>query len=192
MDLPVLRIRIHWIRIQHSKGIQIRLRTRFRLIKNLKEAFLKDVQATGEAFIQPSKKRTYSTSKDEIYPLFSIFLGHFCPLESGSRDPDLNPEAIRIRIRNTGTSTVLSTLRKYCENRATSKAKKKTRLEETLHHATWHESLSPRLIAGQMVEEGEEGCCQWLREAAAAATAAVAAVGGGWGETGDAVAHHDG
>ncbi len=36
-----------------------------------------------------AKKRTSSTSKDEIYWFFSIFLGHFCPLGSGygSRDP---------------------------------------------------------------------------------------------------------
>ncbi len=44
-----------------------------------------------------------------------------------------------------------------------------------------------------MVEEGEEGGGQGLREAAAAAAATAAvAVGGGGGETGDAVAHHDG
>jgi hypothetical protein len=44
-----------------------------------------------------------------------------------------------------------------------------------------------------MVQKGEEGGGQGLREAAAAAaaTAAAAAVVGG-GETGDAVAHHDG
>ncbi len=51
---------------------------------------------------------------------------------------------------------------------------KKTRLEETLHHATGDEGLSPRLIAGQMVEEGEEGGGKRLREVAAVA----AAVGG--------------
>jgi hypothetical protein len=44
---------------------------------------LKDVQATGEAF--SPQKRTSSTSKDEIYLLFYIFVGHFCPLDP---DPD--------------------------------------------------------------------------------------------------------
>jgi hypothetical protein len=38
-------------------------------------ASIKDVQATGEAF-SPQKK-TSSTSKNEIYQLFSIFGGHF-------------------------------------------------------------------------------------------------------------------
>jgi hypothetical protein len=42
---------------------------------------MKDVQATGEAFSH--HKRTYSTSKKEIYKLFSIFVGHFCPPGSG-------------------------------------------------------------------------------------------------------------
>jgi hypothetical protein len=43
---------------------------------------IKDVQASGEAFSR--QKRTSSTSKDEIYQVFYIFLGHFCPLGSGS------------------------------------------------------------------------------------------------------------
>ncbi len=50
----------------------------------------KDVKATGEAF--SPQKRTSSTLKNEIYYLFSIFLGHFFILGSdsgsayGSRD----------------------------------------------------------------------------------------------------------
>ncbi len=39
-----------------------------------------DVQATGEAF--SPQKRTSSTSKNEIYKLFSIFVGHFGPTGS--------------------------------------------------------------------------------------------------------------
>jgi hypothetical protein len=46
-----------------------------------KKASTKDDQATGEAY--SPQKRTSSTSKDEIYQLFSIFLGHFGPLGSG-------------------------------------------------------------------------------------------------------------
>jgi hypothetical protein len=49
----------------------------------------KAVQETGEAF--SSQKRTSSTSKDEIYKLFTIFLGPFCPPGSGSE--------LRIRIQ---------------------------------------------------------------------------------------------
>jgi hypothetical protein len=36
------------------------------------------VQATGEAF--SSQKRTSSTSKNEIYELFSMFVFHLCSL----------------------------------------------------------------------------------------------------------------
>jgi hypothetical protein len=39
------------------------------------------VQATREAF--SPQKRTFSTSKNEIYKLFSMFVGNFCP--PGSR-----------------------------------------------------------------------------------------------------------
>jgi hypothetical protein len=49
------------------------------LIKNCNYLTLnstKDVKATGEAF--SPQKRTSSTLKDEIYYLFSIFLGDFC------------------------------------------------------------------------------------------------------------------
>ncbi len=45
-----------------------------------KKASLRAVKATGEVF--SLQKRTSSTSKGEIYQLFSIFLGHFCPLGS--------------------------------------------------------------------------------------------------------------
>jgi hypothetical protein len=45
-------------------------------------AFLKDVQATGNAF--NPQKRTSSTSKNEIYYLFLIFVGHFGLSGSGS------------------------------------------------------------------------------------------------------------
>jgi hypothetical protein len=52
-------------------------------------AFIKDVQVTGETFIP--QKRTSITSKEEIYSLFSIFLGHFFPPGSRSNpDPDTN------------------------------------------------------------------------------------------------------
>jgi hypothetical protein len=40
------------------------------------------VQATEESF--SPQKRTSSTSKNEIYELFSIFGGHFYPHGSGS------------------------------------------------------------------------------------------------------------
>ncbi len=56
-------------------------------------ATIKYLQATGEAF--SSQKRTYSTSKNEIYYLFPMFLGHFCPSGSGSG------LQIRIRIQKT-------------------------------------------------------------------------------------------
>ncbi len=42
---------------------------------------MKAVKATGEAF--SPQKRTFSTSKNEIFQLFSIFIGHFCPTGSG-------------------------------------------------------------------------------------------------------------
>ncbi len=64
-------------------------------------------------------KDTTSTLKDEIYLQFSIFLGHFCPLGSGSRygtDPGtpLNPDTTLSPIQvdsafdlpHTGTLTV--------------------------------------------------------------------------------------
>jgi hypothetical protein len=43
---------------------------------------MKGAQATGEAF--SPQKRTYCTSKDENYVLFSIFWGNCCPPGSGS------------------------------------------------------------------------------------------------------------
>jgi hypothetical protein len=43
------------------------------------------VQDTGEAF--SPQRRTYSTSNNEIYQLFSMLVGHFCPSGSGSREP---------------------------------------------------------------------------------------------------------
>jgi hypothetical protein len=85
-------------------------------------ASIKDVQAAGEAFCP--QKKTPSTSKNEIYLLFSMLEGHFCPPGSGSgsrlririqitipdTDPDpdtdpgapLNPDPIRIRIHYIG------------------------------------------------------------------------------------------
>ncbi len=46
----------------------------------LSPGLLKNVQSTGQAF--SPQKRTYSTSKNEIYLLFSLFVGYcgsFCP-----------------------------------------------------------------------------------------------------------------
>ena len=51
-----------------------------------------DVQATGEAY--SPQKRTSSTSKKEIYELFSMFMGQFCPSRSRL--------GLRIRIRIQG------------------------------------------------------------------------------------------
>ncbi len=63
-------------------------------------ASIKDVQATGETF--STQKRTSSTSKHEFFKLLSNFVGHFCPLGSGSSDliesgsnPDLDPKHCR-------------------------------------------------------------------------------------------------
>jgi hypothetical protein len=47
-------------------------------------ASTKNFQATGEAF--SPQKRTSSISKHEIFSLFSIFVGLFCPPGSGSTD----------------------------------------------------------------------------------------------------------
>jgi hypothetical protein len=55
--------------------------------------FIKDAQATGEAF--SPQKRTSSTSKHENSVLFSIFVSHFCPPGSGSESAIL----MRIRIQ---------------------------------------------------------------------------------------------
>ncbi len=54
------------------------------------QAFINDVQATGEAFSPP--KRPSSTSKDEFHKLFYIFLGHFCPPGSGDPNQDSDPD----------------------------------------------------------------------------------------------------
>ncbi len=66
----------------------------------------KIVQSTEEAF--SPQKRTSSTSKNEIYQFFSMFVGHFVPRGSGSnQDPDTapgtpsNPDRIWTRIRST-------------------------------------------------------------------------------------------
>jgi hypothetical protein len=42
-------------------------------------ASLKDVQATEEVFKPQKITSRNSTKKIEIYKLFSIFVGHFCP-----------------------------------------------------------------------------------------------------------------
>jgi len=67
-------------------------------------ASINDVQATGEAF--SPQKRTWSTSKNEIYELFSMFLGHFLssliririrnPAPDTDPETPLNPDPIRI------------------------------------------------------------------------------------------------
>ncbi len=56
-------------------------------------------QLTGNT----AQTRTSSTSKPEIYFLFSISEGHFCPAGSGSS----RPKYMRIRIRNTVTGISL-------------------------------------------------------------------------------------
>ncbi len=113
--LLVLWIRIQWIRvwIQHFKWLRIRIRIQGFDEQKLKQIFnlefflflvwlkitiylslgLHTGRPGTRELLQPSK-RTSSTSKDEIYELFSIFL---CPLEcgsgSGSRDPtDPDPQ----------------------------------------------------------------------------------------------------
>jgi hypothetical protein len=60
-------------------------------------ASMKDNHATGEAF--SPQMRTSSTSKHEIYSLCSIFVGHFCPLGSGSS----LPKSMRNRIPDSAT-----------------------------------------------------------------------------------------
>jgi hypothetical protein len=52
-------------------------------------ASIKEVQATGEAF--SLQRRTSSTSKHEISPLFSIIMGYFCPPESISASGSSRP-----------------------------------------------------------------------------------------------------
>ena len=63
-----------------SEKIQLKFFS-FLLIKNcnllIPRPSIKDLQAIGEAF--RTQKRTSSTSKDEIYELFSIFSGPFLP-----------------------------------------------------------------------------------------------------------------
>jgi hypothetical protein len=62
-------------------------------------ASIKYVQVTEEAF--SSQKRPSNTSKHELLQKNSTFVGHFALLDP---DPDplarLNPDPIRIRIRN--------------------------------------------------------------------------------------------
>ncbi len=79
------------------------------MIKNCTspKTYIKDVQATGEAF--STQKRKSSTSKLKISSRFSIYVGEFCPLDRdlhSNEDPDLADQnqrgSMRIRIRNTG------------------------------------------------------------------------------------------
>jgi hypothetical protein len=56
------------------------------------KASIKDAQAAGEAF--SPQKRTFSNSKHEMYLLFSFFVGHFCPPESGSGSASLKKRAV--------------------------------------------------------------------------------------------------
>jgi hypothetical protein len=79
-------------------------------------ASIKDVQTTGESF--SSQKRTSSTTKDVIYNIFSIFLGHFALLDPDPWTPlNLDPIRIRIRVRipNTGTNTVCTKWRPHLQ-----------------------------------------------------------------------------
>jgi hypothetical protein len=48
-----------------------------------------------------SQKRSFSTSKHEIFKLFLMFMGHFCSPGSGSS----RPKSMRIRIQNTACDT---------------------------------------------------------------------------------------
>ncbi len=77
-------------RVLITKNLRKKMQVNF-FFFNIKNYKQKDVQATGEAFSH--QKRTSSTLKDEIYQLFYIFLGHFCPLRSAS--------GLRIQIQNT-------------------------------------------------------------------------------------------
>ncbi len=59
-----------------------------------------------------TQKRTSSTSKNEIYYLFSVFVGHFCPPDPDSQSGyGSSPDPIRIRIYNTGSNSERSDLR---------------------------------------------------------------------------------
>jgi hypothetical protein len=106
----MLWIRIHWIRIriQHFKwsGSRVLMTNNWKkyswkkiylffdqIAIDWSLGLLKDVQAILEAF--SPQKRTSSTSKHEIFELFSIFVGH--PLTWQNPDP--------IRIRNTVLNT---------------------------------------------------------------------------------------
>ncbi len=62
-------------------------------------AFQLNPDPDTDPVLNPDPVQATSTSKDEIYQLFSIFLGNFCPPGSGSSDP-INPDPIRIRIYN--------------------------------------------------------------------------------------------
>jgi hypothetical protein len=65
---------------------------------NNPQASIKDVEATGEKSLQPSKENIkYFLKKKNLLTIFSIFVGHFCPPGSGS---GLRIR-IRIQIRNT-------------------------------------------------------------------------------------------
>ncbi len=86
-----------WIRIQHFKWIWIHpvLMTKNgyllwskKLLFTYRQASIKDVQASGEAF--RSQRRTPSTSKDDIYKLLYIFQGHFYPPGSKSGSTTLH------------------------------------------------------------------------------------------------------
>ena len=63
---------------------------------------MKDFQATGEAFSPPKWKS--SSSKHEIFSLFSFFVGLFCPPGSGFRIGIRIHKPNWIRIQNTGSS----------------------------------------------------------------------------------------
>jgi len=67
------------------------------------------VQGTGETF--SPLKRTSSTSKLKISSVFSLFVGHFCPSETGSGSS--RPKSIRIRNNNAATLSRLR-LSKCC------------------------------------------------------------------------------
>ncbi len=87
-----IRIRIQIFMTKNQKKCTVLLEKlfyNFFIINNifylfLGQAFIKDVQATGESF-SPQKRATSTSKKKNIkFCFFQILVGHFCPPGSGS------------------------------------------------------------------------------------------------------------